>query len=216
MEFVSERFCLDVPAGTDLEAVYQQFRSCWADMVMDEKRLVARSATAPDGAARLVVSGEPLAGTEWVLTRLLSEFGHGRAAVATDWGEHGARWTVLGATGGACRVVQRTTVLGAAESEHNSVIDRDWDGVDPRAKDKRGIGALSAVARKYTVDIADLVAVEVDVEGIHRRRRAAGLDAFPWWDVLRLPGSVAGRMGVVVGRAQFTAVEAEHPRARLA
>ncbi|WP_232666614.1 hypothetical protein [Pseudonocardia sp. TRM90224] len=190
MSTLREAFCLDAPAGTDLRVVYAAFRSAKADMVLDAATIDAYTTTGPGGSARLVVGGDTLAGTAVPLAILLAEFGHGHVAIATDWAEIGVRWTVLAATAGGSRTVQRTTLLGVDHSDTSAVereIDEHWDGVDPRTRDVRGPAAAAAVAELYRVDAREYAATDGSAERGFVRRRAAGGTPFPWWRALRLP-----------------------------
>lgn len=172
-----ETFCLDAPAGTDLEVVFAAFRSARADMVMDEAALEAYATEAPGGSARLLVRGVGLAGTAGPVAGLLEEIGTSRAAIDTDWGHLGSRLTVLAMRGGQCRTVHRVTTLGVDHSDPAAVhhaLDRHWDGIDPRSADRRCAVAVGALAEVYQVDPAAL----------------AGLDPAAsegWWDALDLP-----------------------------
>lgn len=133
------------------------------------------------------------------VTGLLERAGTARAAVAEDFDEFGASWTVLTSSGGIVTVVHRRYILNA-DPENPEEVAAALDDLDddPRADDISGSGAARAAASAFDTDQAVAVAAEGESAGAWRNLNTVG-GPFPWWDALGLPWPQDG-IGTLLSR----------------
>ena len=143
--------------------------------------------TLPDGWTRMVLWLSGIEEHDRVST-LLSHLGIGRAAIAEDYDEFGAAWSVLAAEDALVRTVHRRYVLGGDPTDPADIaaaID-DLDGEDPRAGDVTGDQAAVDAAALFGVHASGMLAADALATTSDLIDGSVG-GPFPWWDALNLP-----------------------------
>ena len=156
------------------------------ELAADPAADVYRSSS-PDGWARMVVWWDGIEQRPLV-DRVLGRLERGRSAIAEDYDEFGAAWTVLAAEGGSVRTVHRRYVLNADPTDQRDVqaAIEALEASDPRAEDVAGETAVEAAAALFRVEPAEMRAAEEKAATAELVTGGVG-DPFPWWSALRLP-----------------------------
>ncbi len=187
MSSYSTALCLDLPAGT---GPIERYRSLAAHLqTVEGADVAAWSTTAGNGFTRIVVFAGGATGTEYAVRDWLAEIGAGRAAIAEDNDEFGARWIVLVAAGPDVRTVHARYLFAVDPTDQagiRAVIDGDFQGDDPRTEDVSGAAALARLAALYGVPPAEVQAAEAAAGTAYRTMGMMG-GPFPWWEALGLP-----------------------------
>lgn len=131
---------------------------------------------------------------------LLELAGRSRAAVAEDFDEFGAEWSVLSNRDGQVEILHRHYILNAdpAAPDEVSVAISDLGDDDPRIENVDGPDAATAAAREFDRDPAAMLAAEDRADQAWRKLGDVG-GPFPWWDALELPWPQEG-VGVLLPR----------------
>ena len=131
---------------------------------------------------------------------LLASAGRGRAAIAEDCDEYGARWVVLAVEDGIVRTLHRRYVLNADPHKPREVrralrsLAVDGEVRDPRDDDVAGVGAATEAALLFEVDPRPMIDAEATSDRAFERIGLVG-GPFPWLGAVGLvwPGPEAGR-----------------------